>query len=226
MLKRIFYLILLLVLQHNLLAQDWAELGRYRDDNARLKKSAKSENIVVFLGNSITDSWPSNMPEFFEKNNFVGRGISGQTTPQMLVRFRPDVIDLNPAAVVILAGTNDIAENTGPATIEEIFGNICSMAELAAANNIKVILCAVLPAFDYPWRSGLKPAEKIVRLNSLLKDYATKNGHAFLDYHSPMADEKNGMLEQYTYDGVHPNDAGYLLMASMVEKVLSKILKE
>ncbi|MDO8898433.1 MAG: SGNH/GDSL hydrolase family protein [Bacteroidales bacterium] len=226
MLKRSFYLILLLVLQHNLLAQDWAELGRYRDDNARLKKSAKSENIVVFLGNSITDSWPSNMPEFFEKNNFVGRGISGQTTPQMLVRFRPDVIALEPAAVVILAGTNDIAENTGPATIEEIFGNICSMAELAAANNIKIVLCAVLPAFDYPWRPGLKPAEKIVRLNSLLKDYATKNGHAFLDYHSPMADEKNGMLEQYTYDGVHPNDAGYLLMASMVEKVLSKVLKE
>ncbi len=226
MLKRFFYLILLLVLQINLLAQDWAELGRYRDDNARLKKSAKSENIVVFLGNSITDSWPSNMPEFFEKNNFVGRGISGQTTPQMLVRFRPDVIDLNPAAVVILAGTNDIAENTGPATIEEIFGNICSMAELAAANNIKVVLCAVLPAFDYPWRPGLNPGEKIVRLNSLLKDYATKNGHAFLDYHSPMADEKNGMLEQYTYDGVHPNEAGYLLMASMVEKVLSKILKE
>jgi lysophospholipase L1-like esterase len=223
--KRKFYLILLLVLQFNLLAQDFADLGRYREDNARLIESKTSENSVVFIGNSITDSWPSYMPDFFQENHYVGRGISGQTTPQMLVRFRPDVIALSPAAVVILAGTNDIAENTGPATIEEIFGNICSMAELAAANNIKVVLCAVLPAFDYPWRPGLEPAEKIVRLNSLLKDYASKNDHVFLDYHGPMADKKNGLIEAYTYDGVHPNDAGYKLMAAMVKEVLSKILK-
>jgi lysophospholipase L1-like esterase len=224
--KRNFYLILLLLLQINLLAQDWADLGRYREDNARLIESKISESSVVFIGNSITDSWPSNMPEFFEKNHYIGRGISGQTTPQMLVRFRPDVIALKPAVVVILAGTNDIAENTGPATIEEIFGNICSMAELAEANNIKVVLCAVLPAFDYSWRPGLEPAEKIVDLNSLLKDYAKKSGHVFLDYHSPMADKKNGLIEAYTYDGVHPNDAGYQLMATMVEEVLSKILKK
>lgn len=224
--KRNFCLILLLVLQFNLLAQDWADLGRYREDNARLIESKTYENSVVFIGNSITDSWPSYMPEFFQKNHYIGRGISGQTTPQMLVRFRPDVIALSPAAVVILAGTNDIAENTGRATIEEIFGNICSMVELAAANNIKVVLCAVLPAFDYPWRPGLEPAERIVRLNSLLKDYANKNGHVFLDYHGPMADKKNGLIETYTYDGVHPNDAGYKLMAAMVKEVLSKILKQ
>jgi lysophospholipase L1-like esterase len=222
--KRNFCLILLLVLQFNLLAQDWADLGRYREDNARLIESKSSENNVVFIGNSITDSWPSYMPEFFQENHYIGRGISGQTTPQMLVRFRPDVIALSPAAVVILAGTNDIAENTGRATIEEIFGNICSMVELAAANNIKVVLCAVLPAFDYPWRPGLEPAEKIVRLNSLLKDYASKNGHVFLDYHGQMADKKNGLIETYTYDGVHPNDAGYKLMAAMVKEVLSTIL--
>jgi lysophospholipase L1-like esterase len=222
--KRNFCLILLLVLQFNLLAQDWADLGRYREDNARLIESKSSENNVVFIGNSITDSWPSYMPEFFQENHYIGRGISGQTTPQMLVRFRPDVIALSPAAVVILAGTNDIAENTGSATIEEIFGNICSMVELAAANNIKVVLCAVLPAFDYPWRPGLEPAEKIVRLNSLLKDYANKNGHVFLDYHGQMADKKNGLIETYTYDGVHPNDAGYKLMAAMVKEVLSTIL--
>jgi len=214
------------VLQFNLLAQDWADLGRYREDNARLIESKSSENNVVFIGNSITDSWPSYMPEFFQENHYIGRGISGQTTPQMLVRFRPDVIALSPAAVVILAGTNDIAENTGRATIEEIFGNICSMVELAAANNIKVVLCAVLPAFDYPWRPGLEPAEKIVRLNSLLKDYANKNGHVFLDYHGQMADKKNGLIETYTYDGVHPNDAGYKLMAAMVKEVLSTILKQ
>lgn len=224
--KRNFCLILLLVLQFNLLAQDWADLGRYREDNARLIESKSSENNVVFIGNSITDSWPSYMPEFFQENHYIGRGISGQTTPQMLVRFRPDVIALSPAAVVILAGTNDIAENTGRATIEEIFGNICSMVELAAANNIKVVLCAVLPAFDYPWRPGLEPAEKIVRLNSLLKDYANKNGHVFLDYHGQMADKKNGLIETYTYDGVHPNDAGYKLMAAMVKEVLSTILKQ
>ncbi|MBS4059633.1 MAG: SGNH/GDSL hydrolase family protein [Bacteroidetes bacterium] len=224
--KRNFYLTLLLVLQFNLLAQDWADLGRYREDNARLIESKSSENNVVFIGNSITDSWPSYMPEFFQENHYIGRGISGQTTPQMLVRFRPDVIALSPAAVVILAGTNDIAENTGRATIEEIFGNICSMVELAAANNIKVVLCAVLPAFDYPWRPGLEPAEKIVRLNSLLKDYANKNGHVFLDYHGQMADKKNGLIETYTYDGVHPNDAGYKLMAAMVKEVLSTILKQ
>src|SRR5262249_2058195 len=162
----------------------------------------------VFMGNSITEGWFKADPEFFKGKSYVGRGISGQTTPQMLVRFRQDVINLKPFAVVILAGTNDIAGNTGPATLEEIFGNIASMAELASSNKIKVILSSILPVFDYPWKPGLQPAEKIVSLNQMIKNYATKNGHIYLDYFSAMADERHGLKKELGDDGVHPNMAG------------------
>lgn len=154
----------------------------------------------------------------------MNRGISGQTTPQMLLRFRQDVIDLKPAAVVILAGTNDIAGNTGPMTLEQTAGNIFSMAELAKSNGIKVVLCAVVPAFDYPWRPGLEPAEKIARLNALLKNYAEQNGCTFVDYHSAMKDDRNGLRPDLGDDGVHPNLKGYQIMGPLVERGIGEAL--
>lgn len=147
---------------------------------------------------------------------YVNRGISGQTTPQMLVRFRQDVINLKPSVVVILAGINDIAGNTGPSTIEGIADNIMSMAELAKANNIKVVLCSVLPAFDFPWRQGLEPAEKVVKLNALLKSYAEKHNFVYVDYFTAMANESNGLKNELGNDGVHPNATGYSIMEPLI----------
>ncbi|KAF0129307.1 MAG: hypothetical protein FD155_2535 [Bacteroidetes bacterium] len=207
-------------------SQSWANLERYSEDNMKLKESSVISDRVVFMGNSITEGWSDHMPEFFQGKPFVNRGISGQTTPQMLLRFRQDVIDLQPVVVVILAGVNDIAENTGPATLEEIFGNICSMAELAKVHHIKVVLCAVLPAYDFPWKPGMKPASKIIALNKMIEKYALEQNHTYLDYHSPMTDEQSGLKAEYTYDGVHPNRKGYLLMAELVNAALEKTLKE
>jgi lysophospholipase L1-like esterase len=178
------------------------------------------------MGNSITEYWKFWDREFFAQNkSFVNRGISGQTTPQMLVRFRNDVINLNPSIVVILAGTNDIAGNTGPTTLENIFGNIVSMAELAKANNIKVILCSVLPVYEYPWSPGLEPAGKIMKLNTMLLTYAQKNKLEYVDFHTPMADERNGLKADYSSDGVHPNLKGYKIMDALVEKAITKASK-
>ncbi|AKD05197.1 SGNH/GDSL hydrolase family protein [Pontibacter korlensis] len=207
-------------------AQDWANLNRYRDENAKLSSPAKGEKRVVFMGNSITEGWGKLSPKFFADKPYINRGISGQTTPQMLLRFRPDVINLKPAVVVILAGTNDIAGNTGPATLEEIAGNIISMAELAKANNIKVVLASVLPAYDYGWKPGLEPAQKIVALNKMIKSYADKNGLQYIDYHTAMADERQGLKEAYTYDGVHPNEAGYKVMAPLAEEAIKRALAQ
>ena len=164
---------------------DWPNLGYYREANAQIKSPSPGENRIVFMGNSITIGWILESPEFFEGKPYINRGISGQTTPQMLVRFRQDVINLEPKAVVLLCGVNDIAQNTGPSTLEMIEGNIASMAELANANGIKVILCSVLPAYDFPWRPGLEPAEKVVALNKWIKDYASNNGFIYLDYFHP-----------------------------------------
>ena len=158
--------------------------------------------------------------EFFVGKPYINRGIAGQTTPQMLVRFRADVLNLKPAIVVILAGTNDIAENMGPSKLEWIENNILSMVQLAQLNGIKVVLCSVLPAFDYPWKPGLQPAEKIVMLNKLLKADAEKYGLIWVDYFSPMADERNGLKAEYSGDGVHPNEAGYSVMEPLVEKAI------
>jgi lysophospholipase L1-like esterase len=164
-------------------------------------------------------------PEFFAGKPYIDRGISGQTTPQMLIRFRPDVIDLKPSAVVLLAGINDIAGNTGPSTLEMIESNIAGMAEMAKANGIKVILCSVLPAYDFPWRPGMEPAEKVVELNAWIKSYAATHDCMYVDYFSSMADERKGLKAEYTYDGVHPNKAGYQVMEPLVEEAITKALK-
>jgi lysophospholipase L1-like esterase len=205
-------------------AQDWAQLGHFDTANKELPDAKTNESRVVFMGNSITIGWSHHQPEFFEGKPYVNRGISGQTTPQMLVRFREDAIDLKPKVVVILAGTNDIAGNTGPSTLQMIADNLMSMAELAEANGIKVVLCSVLPAYDYPWRKGLMPNEKIPALNNMIKSYANSKGFIYLDYFSSMTDGKNGLREDLGSDGVHPNKKGYELMAPLAEKAIADAL--
>lgn len=205
---------------------DWANLNHYKDENFKIGSPAENENRIVFMGNSITEGWLQINPEFFKDKSYLDRGISGQTTPQMLVRFRQDVVNLKPKAVVILAGTNDIAGNTGPSTLEMIEDNFASMVEIAKANNIKVLLCSVLPAFDYPWKPGLNPAEKIVELNKWIKNYCEENKLIYVDYFTPMADERNGLKKEYSEDGVHPNEAGYKVMAPLVEEAIEEVLSE
>src|SRR5215472_11830952 len=197
---------------------DWAQLAKYRAANAALPAPAPGENRVVFMGNSITEGWATHFDSLFPGKPYVGRGIGGQTTPQMLVRFRQDVIALKPKVVVILGGTNDIAGNTGPSTVEMIDDNLASMTELAKANGIRVVLASVLPVADYPWRRGLDPAPKIIALNAWLKQYAQSVGAVYLDLHTPMADERNGMKPELAYDGVHPNSAGFALMSPLTER--------
>jgi lysophospholipase L1-like esterase len=211
--------------QEDLLHNDWANLGRFREENKQLKMPAEGEIRVVFMGNSITEGWSRIDPGFFSEKPYVNRGISGQTTPQMLVRFRPDVVNLKPSVVVILAGINDIAGNTGPSTLEMIEDNLASMVEIAQANNIRVVLSSVLPAFDFPWRPGLEPAEKVVQLNSWIKNYAETHKCIYLDYFTPMADQKHALKSEYTLDGVHPNLAGYKIMEPLVEEAIQKVLK-
>ncbi|MBA4317425.1 MAG: acylhydrolase [Flavobacterium sp.] len=205
-------------------AQDWANLNKYQTENATLKPLEPGQKRIVFMGDSITEGWP--FLEFFAGKPYVNRGISGQTTPQMLIRFRPDVIALKPAVVVIMAGINDIAGNTGPSTLEMITNNVFSMAELAKANNIKVILCSVLPAFDFPWRPGSFPAEKVVILNKMIKKYADANGILYLDYYSSMVNDQKGLNAEYSGDGVHPNKTGYEVMNPLVEKAIAKVLSK
>lgn len=206
------------------MTQDWPYLSRYKEENIVLDKSYATKSRVVFMGDSITEFWSVINPEFFQGKSYVNRGISGQTSPQMLLRFRSDVIKLKPAIVVILAGANDIAGNTGPSTLEMITDTIFSMAELAKANQIKVILCSVLPAFDFPWATGLQPAEKIVTLNTMIKQYADANGILYLDYYSAMVNEQKGLKSNYANDGVHPNKAGYEVMNLLAEKAIQKTL--
>jgi lysophospholipase L1-like esterase len=218
-------LIAFLLLGQKSIAQDWANLARFQKDNAELNAPSKKENRVVFMGNSITEGWSNIQPEFFEGKPYINRGISGQTTPQMLIRFRQDVIDLQPKVVVILAGTNDIAGNTGPSTVEMIQDNIACMAEIADANGIKVILASTLPAFDYPWAKGKNPNQKIPALNKWMKKYAKRKGFIYLDYFSAMDDGNNGLKKVYSSDGVHPNKLGYEVMAPLAEKAIRKALK-
>lgn len=207
-------------------AQDWANLAEFQEANAALEAPKEEENRVVFMGNSITIGWINSRPEFFEGQPWVNRGISGQTTPQMLVRFRQDVIDLHPKAVVLLAGTNDIAGNTGPSTIPMIMDNIKGMAEMAHANGIKVILSSTLPAYDYPWRTGLEPAPKIIELNKMIKTYCDEKGHIYLDYFSAMVDERDGLPKKYAEDEVHPTVEGYKVMEPLVEAAIAQALQE
>ena len=217
---------LMLLLLNCLCAQDWANLGKYRLDNANLALASSSENRIVFMGNSITEGWETLHPEFFLGKPYINRGISGQTTPQMLLRFRADVINLNPELVIILAGTNDIAGNTGPSSIKMIAHNIISMAELAMINDIKIILCSVLPVYDYTWKPGLNPVGKISALNEIIRDYAQNNGITYLDYYSSMADDRKGLIEDFTYDGVHPNKLGYTIMGSLLETAIGETLEK
>jgi lysophospholipase L1-like esterase len=208
-------------------AQDWPNLDRYKDENAKVPVlNTKDHSRVVFMGNSITEGWINKRPDFFNSKKYINRGISGQTTPQMLLRFRQDVIALKPAVVVILSGINDIAQNTGPYSIEATSGNIFSMCELARQNGIKVIICSVLPALDFPWKPGLEPAQKVIQLNSVLKSYAEKNKLYYVDYFSAMVNDQMGLKKELGTDGVHPNEAGYAIMEPILEKTIFKALKK
>jgi len=198
------------------MAQDYPLLQRY-DSLNEIDKLRYSEGLeAVFMGNSITEGWVQQRPEFFTENNFLGRGISGQTTDQMLLRFRPDVIDLNPKRVVILAGTNDIAENNGKVSLSAISGYIESMVELANSNEIEVFIVSVLPAEIYPWRTHLKPNIQIPKLNNLLQKMAEKHKVEYVDIFTVMTNERMGLDENYAYDGVHPTLEGYLKMESIL----------
>ena len=214
---------------------DWPNLARYRYANAQLSAPAKEEQRVVFMGDSITDAWPDpRYGEFFPGKPYIGRGISGQTTPQMLVRFRPDVITLHPAAVVILAGTNDLAGNTGPMSLEEIEGNLASMSELARANKIKVVFASILPVYDGGHNAEGKPLvmtdsrppEKILALNQWIKAYAAEHDHVYLDYFRAMADDRGFLKKGLSEDGLHPNKAGYEVMAPLAQAAIDKALKK
>jgi lysophospholipase L1-like esterase len=202
----------------------WANMEKYAADNVRIGLPLKGQKRIVFMGNSITEGWKIEDPAFFSTNTYVNRGISGQTTPQMLLRFRADVIRLQPAAVVILAGINDIAENTGPIRLEQVMDNIKSMAELARTHKIKVILCSVLPANKFPWRQEILPADKVIALNKMIRDYSIEKRITYVDYYSAMVDDKKGLDEKYTNDGVHPTLAGYKKMQDILTPVLKKAL--
>ena len=204
-------------------SEDWANLGKYRETNQALKKADPAR--VVFMGDSITEFWGKE-PFLHGNRHFVDRGISGQTAPQMLVRFRSDVVQLNPAVVHIMAGTNDIAGNTGPETEDETFGYIVSMVQLARANHIKVVLASVPPAADFWWRRGLDPAPKIRHLNARLRAYALGHGIVYADYWPILATSDGAMKPQYADDGVHPNARGYEAMRPITEAAIARALRE
>jgi lysophospholipase L1-like esterase len=205
---------------------DWPQLVRYKTDNAALGPVAEGEQRVVFYGDSITDGWGRrpDTGEFFPGRSYLNRGISGQMTPQMVVRFRQDVINLHPAAVVILAGTNDVAGNTGPMTPEMTEDNFRSMIDLAKANGIRVIVASITPAADYPWRKGMAPAPKIKVLNDWLRGYCVNHSVTYLDYYSAMAGADGGMKPGISFDGVHPNAQGYAIMGPLAQAAIDKTL--
>jgi lysophospholipase L1-like esterase len=215
--------------------KDWPNLARYHDGNTKVAPPAKDENRVVFMGDSITDGWQNpSAGGFFPGKPYIDRGISGQTTPQMLIRFRPDVIAFRPKVVVILAGTNDLAGNTGPMTLEATEDNLTSMAELARANGIRVVLASLLPVSDYEKnkdgnpiiQTTRRPPEKIKALNQWMKDYCAKNDCVYLDYFSAMVDDKGFLKEELSKDGLHPDDKGYAVMGPLAEKAIAAALKK
>ena len=235
MMKRIFSLCLVaifLLSASTVFAQekpskkrDWAQFYYYEKSNAKYHASGKYPD-VVFLGNSITQGWAGKCKDFFKKNNFAGRGIGGQTTSEMLVRFRRDVIELKPRAVVIMAGINDIAQNNGEISLENIMGNIISMCELAKLHKIKVLLCSVTPAYEFRWRKSIDPKESVIRLNEMLKEYAKKNKLTYVDYYSALIDERGGMNRKYHKDEVHPNTLCYAeVLQPIVLKAINKTLR-
>jgi acetyl esterase/lipase/lysophospholipase L1-like esterase len=205
---------------------DWPGIGRYADQNSKTPPPANGKIRVVYMGDSITDFWINNDSTFFKSNSYIDRGISGQTTGQMLVRFREDVISLKPKVVVILAGINDIAENNGPSKPEDTFGNIVSMAELAKANHIKVVISSILPANRFPWRPTITPTEKVISLNQMLKAYAVKNNIVYLDYYLAMVDNEKGLPANLAKDGVHPTLEGYKMMEPLAQKAIAEALRK
>jgi lysophospholipase L1-like esterase len=200
---------------------DWGYLNKYKTENEQILAPLSGEKRIVFFGDSITEGWKTIHQDFFVGKSYINRGINGQTTSQMLLRFRPDVIELKPKIVIILAGGNDIAGNTGPTTLETILGNLISMCELSKVNNIKVILCSILPANDFPWKRGMEPANKIEALNEMILKYAETNNIPYVDYYSDMADERKGLKSVYSEDGVHPNKEGYQVMEPIIETIIS-----
>ncbi|HEY3939834.1 MAG TPA: SGNH/GDSL hydrolase family protein [Bryobacteraceae bacterium] len=207
--------------------QDWPNLARYREENANLAPPAAGVDRVVFMGDSITDGWGRHYGKFFPGKPYLNRGISGQTTPQMLVRFRQDVIDLKPKVVVILAGTNDIASNTGPESLADIEGNLTGMVELAKADQIRVVLSSVMPVCDYiKPQTARRPPETILALNAWIKDYCDKNGLVYLDYYTAMLDDHKMLKKELTFDGLHPNDAGYEVMSPLASEAIAKVLAQ
>ncbi len=218
--------------QHEIqMRDDWPWLKRFQEEDAALPAPAAGEKRVVFMGDSITQGWMNHgtgasaeNPGFFPGEPYINRGISGQTTPQMLLRFRQDVIDLKPSAVVILAGTNDVAGNTGPMTEKMTEENLESMADLATANGIKVVLCSITPAINFPWKPGQDPAPKIAAINRWMKSYAESKGYVFVDFFSAMADAQGGLPKTLSGDGVHPNPAGYAIMNPLVEAGIAKAI--
>jgi lysophospholipase L1-like esterase len=214
--------------------KDWPALARYRDDNAKVAAPRSKEERVVFMGDSITDSWDDpKYGGFFTGKPYLNRGISGQTTPQILIRFRPDVIALQPSVVVILAGTNDIAGNTGPTTLQAIEDNLTSMAELARLYHIRLVLASLLPVSDYEKSADgqpriqtiRRPPAQIIALNEWMKSYAAKNKLTYLDYYSAMVDVKGFLKDELSNDGLHPNEKGYALMAPLAEQAIEQALK-
>ena len=227
--KNIFFIYILtslVILSNHITAQALINLNKYKEDNLSLGLPKQGENRIVFMGNSITEDWKSLSPSFFLDNNYVNRGIGGETSTQMLLRFRSDVINLQPTAVVILAGINDIAENQGPISIPDIARNIFFMSQLASENNVKVILCSLLPAYDFSWRPGLNPKDKVVSLNELIKKHALENDYEYVDYFSSMVDERKGLIKEYGNDEVHPNLEGYKVMESIIQTSINKVLNK
>ncbi len=217
---KIFNILLFCVALNQIQAQDWANLTRYSLENKTLLTSEQTIE-AVFFGNSITEGWPQFNPTFFKEHNFIGRGIGGQTTPQLLLRFRQDVLGLRPKKVILLAGINDIAQNTGPINLNAIMDNIISMAELASANDVEMILCSVLPVNSFPWRPEIIPTQMVIELNQKINAYAQKMNLVYVDYYIHMANTEKGLKDYLGYDTVHPNKAGYEVM----EKVLLTYLK-
>lgn len=204
---------------------DWANFKKYESQNLAVPPRQKGERRVVFLGNSIFEGWIKLRPAFFTGKPYYDRGISGQTTPQMLLRFSEDVLALDPEILVLKAGINDIAQNTGPYNQQQTLNNIKAIAQLARFNKIKVILCSVLPASDFRWRPGLQPGDKVIALNEAIKAFAMQEGFYYLDLYSAVVDDKKGMKEEYANDGVHPTVAGYSVLEPLVEEAIKKVKK-
>jgi lysophospholipase L1-like esterase len=204
---------------------DWANFKKYADQNKTVPPKTKGERRVVFLGNSIFEGWLRSRPEFFAGKPYYDRGISGQTTPQMLLRFYDDVLALNPDVLVLKCGINDIAQNTGPYDPAKTINNIKAIAQLARINKIKVILCSVLPASDFKWRPGLEPGDKVIALNAAIKQFADEQDYFYLDLYSSVVDENKGMKKEYASDGVHPTVEGYKVLEPLVEDAIRKVKK-